>query len=142
MRVATLREITVTDSLFRDQGVEVFEGLLNEAPGALAYLIEQQQAAENQTTEAGRLRVVKAVLAFIRPVRSATRRDSLLREAADRLNLSVDALKHDLNQHAKPVMRKPVGSELPAAPAKAMVFQKRRRICWNCWCIITEWSSH
>lgn len=124
VRVATLPEKTDPDSLIRDQGVEVFEGLLNEAPGALAYLIEQQQAAENQTTEAGRLRVVKAVLAFIRPVRSATRRDSLLREAADRLNLSVDALKHDLNQHAQPVMRKPVGSELPAAPAKAMVFPK------------------
>ena len=101
MRVATLPEKTDPDSLIRDQGVEVFEGLLNEAPGALAYLIEQQLTAENQTTEVGRLRVVKAVLTFIRPVRSATRRDSMLREAADRLNLSEDALKQDLNQHAK-----------------------------------------
>ncbi|MFL2876632.1 MAG: DNA primase [Pontiellaceae bacterium] len=124
VRVATLPEKTDPDSLIRDQGVEVFERLLNEAPGALAYLIEQQQAAENQTTEAGRLRVVKEVLAFIRPVRSATRQDSLLREAADRLNLSEDALKYDLNQHAKPVMRKPVESELSSAPAKAVVFPK------------------
>ena len=124
VRVATLPEKTDPDSLIRDQGVEVFERLLNEAPGALAYLIEQQQAAENQTTEVGRLRVVKEVLAFIRPVRSATRQDSLLREAADRLNLSEDALKYDLNQHAKPVMRKPVESELSSAPAKAVVFPK------------------
>jgi DNA primase len=124
VRVATLPEKTDPDSLILDQGVKVLEGLLNEAPGALAYLIEQQQTTENQTTEAGRLRVVKAVLAFIRPIRSATRRDSLLREAADRLNLSVNALTHDLNQHAKPVMLKPMESELPAAPVKALVFPK------------------
>ncbi len=124
VRVATLPEKEDPDSLIRDHGVEVLEGLLSEAPGALAYLIDQQQALENQTTEAGRLRVVKAVLAFIRPIRSATRRDSLLQEAAERLNLSVDALKYDLNQHPKPMMRKPVESEGSSAQVKAMVFPK------------------
>ncbi len=124
VRVATLPEKEDPDSLIRDHGVEALDVLLNEAPGALAYLIEQQQAAEDQTTEAGRLRVVKAVLAFIRPVRSATRRDTLLQEASDRLNLSVSALYQDLKQNTKPVMRKPVESETPASPAKAVVFPK------------------
>jgi DNA primase len=122
--VATLPEKEDPDSLIRDHGIEVLEALLNKAPGALAYLIEQQQATEDQTTEAGRLRVVKAVLAFIRPVRSATRRDTLLQEASDRLHLSVEALTQDLSQNARSVMRKSVEAETPAAPARAVVFPK------------------
>ena len=51
--MATLPEKTDPDSLIRDQGVEVFESLLNETPGALAYLIEQQLTRRKSNDRGG-----------------------------------------------------------------------------------------
>ena len=122
VRVATLPEKEDPDSLIRDQGVGVLEALLEEAPGALAYVIEVKRAEEDQRTEAGRLRVVKAVLELVRQTKSAARRDAMLQEAAERLGLSVEALRQDLQQVKKP-MRKP--AEKPAEqPKQAIVFPK------------------
>ena len=51
-------EKTDPDSLIRDQGVEVFEGLLNK-PGCAGVLIGAGNYGKSN--EVGRLRVVKAV---------------------------------------------------------------------------------
>lgn len=121
VRVATLPEKEDPDSLIRDHGVAALEALLAEAPGALAYLIEVKRAEEDQRTEAGRLRVVKAVLELIRQAKSAARRDAMLQEAAERLGLSVEALRQDLQQ-VKPARKR---EEKPAeAPKRAVDFPK------------------
>ena len=46
----------------------------------------------------GRLRVIKAVIEYIRNIESATHRDSTLKEASNLLDISVEALKNDLHK--------------------------------------------
>ncbi len=104
VRVVTLPENEDPDSLIKNQGKEVLLKLVEEAPGALDFLIDAFQRSENIKTEAGRMRVVKAVLNLIRHCPSASRRDPMIHAAADRLNISPLALSQDLRR-TKPQQR-------------------------------------
>jgi len=106
VRVASLPPNEDPDSLIRNKGVKVFKKLIEESFGALVYLINQKRSSENQKTEVGRLRVIKAVLEYIRNIESATHRDSALKEASNILDISVEALKNDLHK-VKRLSREP-----------------------------------
>ncbi|MEI6891623.1 MAG: DNA primase [Pontiella sp.] len=101
VRVVTLPDKEDPDSLIKNSGKEVLIQLIKEAPDALDFLIDSFQRSENVETEAGRMRVVKAVLQFISHCPEAARRDPMIRSAADRLNISPAALQQDLRR-AKP----------------------------------------
>ena len=98
VRVVSLPEKEDPDSLILSQGVEVLQNLIKEAPSALDFLINCLGAQENMNTEAGRMRVVKATLGLIGHCPSATRRDAMIYQAADKLNLSPQALAQDLRR--------------------------------------------
>ena len=98
VRVASLPPNEDPDSLIRNKGVQAFKKLIEESFGALVYLINQKRSSEDQKTEVGRLRVIKAVLEYIRNIESATHRDSALKEASNLLDISAEALKNDLNK--------------------------------------------
>ena len=98
VRVASLPSNEDPDSLIRNKGVQAFKKLIEESFGALVYLINQKRSSEDQKTEVGRLRVIKAVLEYIRNIESATHRDSALKEASNLLDISVEAFKNDLNK--------------------------------------------
>ena len=123
VRVVTLPEKEDPDSLIKNSGKEVLIKLIDEAPGALDFLIDSFQRSENIKTEAGRMRVVQAVLNFISHCPSAARRDPMIHAAADRLNISPLALSQDLRrakQQQRPVRKPAVDEE----PARSVVPQK------------------
>ncbi len=98
VRVAALPEKEDPDSLVLRQGPEAIRRLVDEAPSALDFLIDAFQRQEDTATEAGRMRVVQAVLNLIAQCPSAARREPMLHRAADRLNLSPLALSQDLRR--------------------------------------------
>ncbi|WP_372794134.1 DNA primase [Pontiella sp.] len=115
VRVVTLPEKEDPDSLIKNSGKEALIKLVEEAPGALDFLIDAFQRSENIKTEAGRMRVVKAVLNLISHCPSAARRDPMIHAAADRLNISPLALSQDLRR-TKPQQRAAKTDEEEAAP--------------------------
>ncbi len=98
VRVVTLPEGEDPDSLIRKRGPEALADLVAEAPSALDFLIDAFQKQENTKTEAGRMRVVQAVLNYISHCPSAARRDPMIHRAADRLHISPLALSQDLKR--------------------------------------------
>ena len=96
VRVVTLPEKEDPDSLIKKNGADVLISMVKEAPPALDFLIDCLGKQEDMNTEAGRMRVVKAVLNLIRQCPSAARRDPMIQRAADLLHISPKALGQDL----------------------------------------------
>jgi DNA primase len=119
VRVVTLPEGEDPDSLIRKQGAEALTALVAAAPAALDFLIDAFQKQEDIKTEAGRMRVVQAVLNYIAHCPSAARRDPMIHRAADRLHISPLALSQDLKRtqrQQRPVRspgEKPDKAEVP-----------------------------
>ncbi len=109
VRVVTLPEKEDPDSLIKKNGAEALTNLVKEAPAAIDFMIDVFGEQENMATEAGRMRVVQAVLNLIRQCPSAARRDPMISRAADRLNISPLALSQDLRRsqrQQRPVQRR------------------------------------
>jgi len=98
VRVVTLPQGEDPDSLIKNSGADALIALVKEAPAALDFLIDSFQAQEDMSTEAGRMRVVKAAINLINHCPSAARRDPMIRAAADRLNISPQAFNQDLRR--------------------------------------------
>ncbi len=118
VRVVTLPEGEDPDSLIRKKGPESLTALVAEAPSALDFLIDAFQKQENAGTEAGRMRVVQAVLKYLAHCPSAARRDPMIHSAADRLNISPLALSQDLKRVQRQ-QRSSAPREKTAVPAVA-----------------------
>jgi DNA primase len=121
VRVVTLPDGEDPDSLIKKSGAEALIALVKTAPAALDFLIDAFQKQENVETEAGRMRVVQAVLNYITHCSSAARRDPMIRHAADRLNISPQALNQDLKraaQQQRPAHRKEEPVAAPVPPQK------------------------
>lgn len=120
VRVVTLPEKEDPDSLIRKSGPEALASLVTEAPSALDFLIDVMQRGENMKTEAGRMRVVQAVLNYIGQCPSAARRDPMIQHAADRLHISPMALSQDLKraQRRQRAVSSGVEESPPPAPAR------------------------
>ena len=121
VRVVTLPENEDPDSLIRKKGPEALAALVKEAPAALDFLIDCLGRQEDMNTEAGRMRVVKAVLNLIRHCPSAARRDPMIHRAADLLHISPQALGQDLRREQRkqrPVPRRTEETAPKTAPPK------------------------
>ncbi|MEN8255324.1 MAG: DNA primase [Verrucomicrobiota bacterium] len=121
VRVVTLPEKEDPDSLIRKNGAEALTALVKDAPAALDFLVECLGRQEDMTIEAGRMRVVKAVLNLIRHCPSAARRDSMIHRAADLLHISPQALGQDLRREQRkqrPAPRRAEADAPAAAPPK------------------------
>ncbi|VGO17845.1 DNA primase [Pontiella desulfatans] len=120
VRVVTLPEGEDPDSLIKNSGKEALIKLVGEAQSALDFLIDAFQKQEDMSTEAGRMRVVRAVINLINHCPSAARRDPMIHSAADRLNISPLALSQDLHRaksQQRPA-RKQEEAPLQSAPAR------------------------
>ena len=120
VRVVTLPEGEDPDSLIRKQGAEAMQNLVAAAPSALDFLIDVLQKQENTETEAGRMRVVKAVLDYIGHCPSAARRDPMIHRASDRLHISALALSQDLRR-----VQRQQRSAAPSAKGEAVGRRKK-----------------
>ncbi|MCF7818593.1 MAG: DNA primase [Kiritimatiellales bacterium] len=101
VRVVTLPEKEDPDSLIKNSGAEALTSLVKTAPSALDFLIDCLGRQEDMGTEAGRMRIVKAVLNLIGKCPSAARRDPMIHRAADLLNISPQALSQDLRREQR-----------------------------------------
>ena len=116
VRVVTLPEKEDPDSLIKKSGAGVLKELVANAPPALEFLIDCLGQKEDMNSEAGRMRVVKAVLGLISKCPAAARRDAMLHRAADLLNISPRALNQDLRREQRNRRPAPRRTE-EAAPA-------------------------
>jgi DNA primase len=122
VRVVTLPEKEDPDSLIKKNGAEALMSLVKDAPAALDFLIDVVGKQENMKTEAGRMRVVQAVLNLIQQCPSAARRDPMINRAADRLNISPLALSQDLKRAQR--QQRPAQRRTEEAPSAASPPQK------------------
>ena len=102
VRVATLPRGEDPDSLILKQGATAFQAALDAAVPALDFQISVLQERDNIATEAGLLRVSKAVLGTISLSPNAVQRDMLVQQASRRLGLSPAALQTELRPMIKP----------------------------------------
>ena len=86
------------DSLIRKQGREAFQRVLAGALSALEFQVGLLQGRGELAGEAGRSRSARAVLELINRAPTAVQRDLLLRQAAEMLHISEDALRQDLRR--------------------------------------------
>ena len=119
VRVVTLPEKEDPDSLIKKSGAKALTDLVKEAPPALEFLVDCLGKQEDMNTEAGRMRVVKAVLNLIRQCPSAARRDPMIHRAADLLHISPQALSQDLRREQRKQRPAPRREEEPAPPTAA-----------------------
>ena len=128
VRVVTLPEKEDPDSLIQSQGIDVLKTLIKESPSALLFLIKHLGTQENMQSEAGRMRVVKAVLGLIGHCPSATRRDAMIYQASEQLNVSPQALAKDLRRtprdRHKPSHPQEKSKNIPAALAPPKTYPK------------------
>jgi DNA primase len=96
VRVATLPPGEDPDSLILGKGPDALREVIEAAQSALDFQIDVLRSREDVKTEAGLLRVTRAVLEAVGRVPSEVQRDQLLRQAATRLNVSEKALRADL----------------------------------------------
>ncbi|HEY5653212.1 MAG TPA: toprim domain-containing protein, partial [Pontiella sp.] len=121
VRVVTLPEGEDPDSLIKKHGAEALSQLVHGAQSALDFLIDAFQRQEDMTTEAGRMRVVQAVINLLGHCPSAARRDPMIRSAADRLNISPQALGQDLRRAVRAKKTAPRHEEVAHRP---LILQK------------------
>lgn len=119
VRVVSLPEKEDPDSLIRKHGADALTKRVEEAPSALDFLIDALGKQDDMQTEAGRMRVVAAVLNLIRQCPSAARQDPMIQQAADRLNISPQALHQDLKRAQRMQRPAPRRAEEVAPPAPA-----------------------
>jgi DNA primase len=129
VRVVTLPEKEDPDSLIKKNGADALTTLVKEAPSALDFLINCLGQQEDIGTEAGQMRIVKAVLNLINQCPSAARRDPMIHRAADLLNISPLALSQDLRREQRNQRKVPRRTEEAApAPPKPMKTRPQEEI--------------
>jgi DNA primase len=109
VRIASLPQGEDPDSLILKEGPEGFERALQQAVPALDFQINLLLSREEVRSEAGLMRVCRAVLGTISQTPNAIQRDVLLQTAARRLNVSVGALQAEL----RPLLRQSAPREAP-----------------------------
>jgi DNA primase len=102
VRIASLPKGDDPDSIILREGAPSFQRILQQAVPAIDYQINYLVAHEDIRSEAGLMRVSRAVLATISQAPNAIQRDVLLQNAARRLNISAAALQSEL----RPILRK------------------------------------
>ncbi len=113
VRVASLPTGEDPDSLILREGAASFSRILQQSASALDFQINLLLTREDIRTEAGLLRVSRAVLATICQAPNAIQRDILLNNAARRLNVAVSALQSEI----RPLLRKTGQPETEVPPS-------------------------
>ena len=98
IRIAALPAGEDPDSLIRKQGKTAFQRVLTGAVSALEFQAGVLRARGELGSEAGQARGARAVLDLIARAPTAVQRDLLLRQAAELLRISEDALRQDLRR--------------------------------------------
>ncbi|MFT5122154.1 MAG: DNA primase [Kiritimatiellia bacterium] len=117
--VVDLPEGEDPDSLVLKLGEEGFQACIAEAKSLLDFQIDLLSKREDPESEAGQMRIAKQVMETINHASSAVQRDRLAQQAADRLGLSVDALRSDLERNKKSQSPQRRGAQTPSPQASS-----------------------
>ncbi len=99
--IATLPKGEDPDSLVRKQGAEALLKVVAAAEPVVVFQVRLLASRDKLETEAGRLRVSRAVLETILHAPTERQREVMLRQAAHGLGLRYETLHHDLRQMEK-----------------------------------------
>lgn len=102
VRVAAVPPEEDPDSVIRKEGAEAFLGMIDAAQSLVEFHIGVWRARDELDTQAGQLRAARAVLETISHAPSAIQREQYLREAAEQLGASEDALRQDMMRVLRP----------------------------------------
>ncbi len=102
VRVAALPAGEDPDTLIRTQGPETFTELVNNAQSLVAFQVGVLRGRGELDSQAGQLRGARAVLQTIAHAPSAIQREQYVREAAEQLKTSEDALRQDMMRVLRP----------------------------------------
>lgn len=127
VRVAKLPTGKDPDLFIREGGKDAFQNVLAKATSAVVFQIDTLSAREDIKSEAGLMRISKAVLQTIARCPSATQREILLQEAADRLRVPIKALRDDLAAQAR--RERPKESPKPGVPQKVERLREEVELC-------------
>ncbi len=129
VRVAVLPAGEDPDSLILKHGAAAFQKALDEAVSALDFQIDVLRERDEANTEAGLIRISKAVLATISLSPNAVQRDLLVQQASRRLGLDPSALQTELRPLIKPAPApRSEDRPTPAPPAPAAPKPQNERL--------------
>lgn len=117
VRIASLPQGDDPDSLILREGTASFLRILQQTVPALDFQINLLVSREDIRSEAGLMRVSRAVLSTISQAPNAIQRDVLLQTAARRLNVSVAALQAELRPMLRKVAEPGAEATTPSAAA-------------------------
>jgi len=118
VRIAALPAEEDPDSILRKQGAESFSSLINAASSLVTFHLGVLRERGEMDTQAGQLRCARAVLESIAHAPSAIQREQYVREAAEQLRTSEEALRHDMMSVLRPGRARDPDEQTPTpAPA-------------------------
>lgn len=119
VQIASLPPGEDPDTVILEKGADEFRRLLESATSLLHFQISVLQETHDTKSEIGLMRATRAVLETISQSPNAVQRAKLVQEAAQRLNIPVDALHTELKHLGRQVRFRPAAetsSETPAPP--------------------------
>lgn len=102
VRVAALPAGDDPDTIVRKQGADAMQRMINNAHSLVAFHIGILRERGEMDTQAGQLRAARAVLETIAHAPGAIQREQYVRESAERLKISEDALRQDMMRVLRP----------------------------------------
>ncbi|MDA0322909.1 MAG: DNA primase [Verrucomicrobia bacterium] len=117
VRIATLPPGGDPDTVITEQGADAFRSILDAATSLLHFHINVLQETHDTKSEIGLMRATRAVLETISQSPNAVQRAKLVQEAAQRLNIPVEALHSELKQVGRQTRARSRGETEPEAPA-------------------------
>ena len=119
--IAALPQGDDPDSLIRKQGAGALLKVIGDAQSVLDFQIGVLNSREDTQSDAGPMRIARAVLETIGRAPTAVQREHMLQRAAKRLHLTEDALRQDLNRLLGTVRRTEDRTAAKATPASPVV---------------------
>ncbi len=115
-RVVALPAGSDPDSFVRKEGVEALRDAVEGATTALDFFLNRLALRSDLSTVAGKAQAVKAVIPLFERCQESVRRDLMLRQVAQRLEIDERALREDLRSSLKGGQSIRPGGESDSAP--------------------------
>jgi DNA primase len=115
VRVAVMPAPHDPDSYIKQVGADAFAALLREAPGFFDFFLERLCRQNDLGTDKGRLAVVRQLGEALNKTGSPVLLDTYAQKASQRLNVSAEAVRHELKRLSRPSRVRAAPSADPAA---------------------------
>ena len=131
IRVAVIPKPHDPDSFIRENGVELFRHLINEAPGFFDFLISYLCQIHDAGSDRGRVNIVQAMREAVQKTDNPVLIDTYAQKLSHRLSVAVDAVRAEFAKRKQKIQRFssvqeekqiPVPEEKPMAKPNSVEF--------------------